>query len=45
MALQELQFFMGRLAQDLVEPEPEPVAFDSVLRLDDQTFEIRDESP
>jgi type VI secretion system protein ImpF len=28
-----------------VEPEPEPVAFDSVLRLDDQTFEIRDESP
>ena len=28
-----------------VEPEPEPVVFDSVLRLDDQTFEIRDESP
>ena len=28
-----------------VEPEPEPVAFDSVLRLDDQTFEVRDESP
>jgi type VI secretion system protein ImpF len=27
-----------------VEPEPEPVAFDSVLRLDDQTFEIREES-
>jgi len=24
LAVQELQFFMGRLAQDLVEPEPEP---------------------
>jgi hypothetical protein len=24
LAIQELQFFMGRLAQDLVEPEPEP---------------------
>jgi type VI secretion system protein ImpF len=28
-----------------VEPEPEHVAFDSVLRLDDQTFEIREQSP
>jgi type VI secretion system protein ImpF len=28
-----------------VEPEPEPVAFDSVLRLDDQTFEVGDELP
>jgi type VI secretion system protein ImpF len=28
-----------------VEPEPEPVAFDSVLRVDDQTIEIRDPSP
>jgi type VI secretion system protein ImpF len=28
-----------------VEPEPEPVVFDSVLRLDDQTFEITDEAP
>jgi type VI secretion system protein ImpF len=27
------------------EPEPEPVVFDSILRLDDQTFEIWDESP
>jgi hypothetical protein len=24
VAQQELQFFLGRLAQDLVEPEPEP---------------------
>ena len=24
LAVQELQFFLGRLAQDLVEPEPEP---------------------
>ena len=24
LAIQELQFFLGRLAQDLVEPEPEP---------------------
>jgi type VI secretion system protein ImpF len=28
-----------------VEPEPEPVAFGSVLRLDDQSFEVRDLTP